>query len=50
MSSVESHLGLLDSIVHNADKLCEGALVWGTQGRLVPSVCYVRFIIEWSTL
>ena len=42
----ESYLGLLDSIVRSAERLCDGELCcFGTEGRLVPCVCSLRFNI-----
>ena len=39
MSSAESHLGLLDSIVRSAEKLCEGELCCFGNKRKVRALC-----------
>ena len=39
MSSVESNLGLLDSIVRNAERLCEGKLSCLRHKRKVSALC-----------
>ena len=52
MSSVESHLGLLDSIVIvvivRKGCVMVSFVVWNTEKRLVPCVCSVRFMTWWS--
>ena len=45
MSSEESHLGLLNSIVHSAER---SSLGLGRKG--MPCVCSIRLITEWITL
>ena len=50
MSSAESHLRLLDSVVRSAEMLCEGELCClGTERRLVPFEFSIRFITSIST-
>ena len=48
---MESHLSLLERVVHSAEKLCEGVnfVVWGIGGP-VPCVCSARFIKEQTTV
>ena len=49
MSSAESHLGWLDSIVHSEKRLVKASfVVRDTEERAVPCLCYVRFITEWT--
>ena len=51
MSLVESHLGLLDSIDSSAERSCEGELCClGHRKKIVPCVCSMRYITEWTTL
>ena len=39
MSSAESQLGLLDSVVRSAERLCEGELCCLGQRKKVSSLC-----------
>ena len=39
MSSAESHLGLLDSIVRSAEKLCEAVLCCLAHRRKISALC-----------
>ena len=51
MSSAESHLSFLDSIVRRRKGCVRPSfVVWGTEGRSVPCVCSIRCITERTTL
>ena len=41
VESVESHLGLLDSIVRSAERLCEGKLCCLGHRRKVSALCFL---------
>ena len=51
MSSVKSHLDLMDSIDRSAERLREGELYClGHRRKVCACVCSIRFITEWTTL
>ena len=50
-SSAESHLGLLDSIICSAERLCEGELCClGLRMKLVPFASSIIFVSEQTSL